>query len=247
MQRDEVIAVLDAELAKKRFRDYAPNGLQVAGKENIQHVVTAVTASQTAINFAIAKKADALLVHHGYFWKGEAPEINGIKRHRLASLLRADINLIAYHLPLDQHPTLGNNILLGEALGMQDIHQDEKEPMLWLGDMPACSVHAFQDKVARELKHPVLTVGPQDVRLSRVAWCTGAAQDLLSVAAGAGADVFITGEYAERTFHEANELGITFFAAGHHATERLGVQALGRYLAVRYGLSCEFFDEANPF
>ena len=246
--RDTLIEHLDTFLDARRFHDYAPNGLQVGGRAEIARLVTAVSASRAAIDHAVERKADALLVHHGYFWKGEAPEVTGIKRARLKRLLQADINLIAYHLPLDQHPVVGNNPLFGKKLNLGDIRQSTDEEMLWLGELGRPQAEqAFIATVEAELARSPICAGRTGKMLQRVAWCTGAAQDYLACAAKAGAQVFLTGEYAERSYHEANELGVLFLACGHHATETFGVRALGDYLSGEFALDTRFFDEANPF
>ena len=248
IRRDALIQHLDTFLAVQRFHDYAPNGLQVSGGGEIARLVAAVSASQAAIDHAIAQAADALLVHHGYFWKGEAPQVIGVKRARLKSLLQADINLIAYHLPLDQHPVVGNNVLFGKELQWQNIRQSAAEEMLWLGELEEPrAARDFIDEVEKRLGRSIISAGRSRQPLRRVAWCTGAAQDYLALAATAGAQVFLTGEYAERSYHEANELGMLFLACGHHTTETFGVRALGQYLSGEFAIETTFFDEANPF
>lgn len=245
MQREALIAQLDTLLKPKLYRDYAPNGLQIEGRSEIQRVVTAVSVCKESIDFAIDFNADALLVHHGFFWKGESLELTGLKRARIASLLAHDINLIAYHLPLDQHANLGNNVLFGQALGFEDIRQSQREPMIWYADV-AMSCQALSEKIAQTLGRAPLMVGKKE-HIQRVAWCTGAAQDYFAQAVSEGADAFLSGEYAERTYYEANELNALYYSCGHHATERFGVRALGEYLQARYDLSVEFIDSENPF
>lgn len=247
MQRDELINDLNRLLRPKLFKDYTINGLQVAGKSDIQRIVTAVTASQAAIDATIQFNADALLVHHGYFWKGEDNAITGIKRQRLQALLAHDINLIAYHLPLDQHAELGNNVLFGQAIGANNIRQSIAVDLIWHGEIVPSTWQTLKEKLTAVLGRSPLVVGEDDTLISRIAWCTGAAQDFLSQAAVEGAQAFLSGEYAERTYHEARELGITYFSCGHHATERFGVRALGEWLAEKHGIAPLFFDENNPF
>lgn len=248
IERDVLTDHLDTLLAVHRFRDYAPNGLQVEGRAEISGLVTAVTASQAAIDHTIEQGADALLVHHGYFWKGEPPQVIGIKRARLKRLLQADINLIAYHLPLDQHPVFGNNPLFGKKLKLHNIRQSADEELLWLGELgKPQSAEEFIAAVEKQLARTPICAGRPGKLLERVAWCTGAAQDYLALAAQAGAQVFLTGEYAERSYHEANELGMLFLACGHHTSETFGVRALGDYLSDKFAVTTRFFDEENPF
>ncbi len=248
MTNSELSERLANLLQVERFKDYAPNGLQVEGRRTITKIVTAVTASQAAIETAIAQDADALLVHHGYFWKGEPAIITGIKKQRLQKLLRHDINLYAYHLPLDQHPEIGNNALLGQIFSPLKVWQSVEEPLIWHAKIikqPLVSiVSLLEEKMARK---PQIIKSQAVTDIEHIAWCTGAAQDFLSQAALEGAQVFISGEYAERTYHEANELNCHFIACGHHASEKAGICALGKWLAQTHGLETVFFDEENPF
>ncbi len=244
---DELVKNLDTLLKVKLFRDYAPNGLQVAGKTNIQRVLTAVTASQKAIQAAIDFQADALLVHHGYFWKGEPAPLIGIKRARIKSLLEHDINLIAYHLPLDQHPEYGNNVLFGRALGARNVYQSVRQDLIWHGEIERQTPSQLQKNISAFLGREAMMVGDIETEITRIAWCTGAAQDFFADAVMEGAQVYISGEYAERTYHEANELQAGYISCGHHASERFGVQALAQYLQDVYGIETTFFDEPNPF
>lgn len=239
---------LQAFLQCEQYRDYAPNGLQVEGKTEIRRVVTAVTASQAAVDYAVSLGADALIVHHGYFWKGEAAAITGMKKRRLAALLRHDMNLFAYHLPLDQHPEIGNNALFAKLLPLKRVWQSDTEALLWQGELAeAQTLAALQTHLSQALRFPCRALGDADAAITRVAWCTGAAQDFLALAAQEGAQLFCSGEYAERTYHEARETGCAYMVCGHHATERAGIFALGEHLAEKYGLSVSFFDEENPF
>ncbi|MDO5090644.1 MAG: Nif3-like dinuclear metal center hexameric protein [Cardiobacteriaceae bacterium] len=247
MKRDELLAWLDAFLAASTFRDYTVNGLQVEGRAEIGKIVTAVTASQAAINFAIESGADALLVHHGYFWKGEDAAVTGMKKRRLAALLGHDINLLAYHLPLDQHAELGNNALFARHLPFARVWQSAAEKLLWHGELAeALPLSELQRRLSDALAFPCRAVG-EEKPITRIAWCSGAAQDLLQLAAQEGAEAFCSGEYAERTFHEARETGCAYLVCGHHATERAGVRALGERLVREFSLSVTWFDEDNPF
>lgn len=247
MHSNELLSALDNFFQSDKIKDYAPNGLQIEGKKEIRRILTAVSASQAAIEAAIDYQADALFVHHGYFWKGEAPQLTGIKYQRIKALLAHDINLIAYHLPLDLHPQVGNNALFGQALSVQNIRQSEQEKLLWHGDIAAQSAEELQARISRVLRRPAQMVGSIDAPIRRIAWCTGAAQDYLALAAQEGAQAFLSGEYAERTFHEAHEWHIGYFSCGHHATERFGVEAMAERFRLDYALESRFFDEDNPF
>jgi len=246
--RENLLSELDALLQPHRFRDYCPNGLQVEGCAEIARLVSGVTASQALLDAAVEAKADAVLVHHGYFWKSEDPCIRGMKGRRIRTLIEANINLYAYHLPLDCHPELGNNAGLGRAMGLKTFGlvdpQDVSLP-LFVGEF---DVERAQSSVAEQLEaalgRSVLSEGQHGVR--RVAWCTGGGQGYIDAAADAGADLFVSGEVSEQTIHVARERNIGFIAAGHHATERFGAQAVGDWLAQRLGIQHEFIDIANP-
>ncbi len=231
------------------FQDYCPNGLQVEGRFDVNKIVTGVTACQSLLDAAVAREADAILVHHGYFWRGDDPVIKGPMKRRLQLLLQHDISLLAYHLPLDAHPDIGNNALLAKALGINILGEfDVGQPGLgWLGELnkPVTS-EAFSAHINTALQRNPLCIDGSKAPLKKIAWCTGAAQDFITAAAQAGADAFITGEVSERTVHLARELGIAFYAAGHHATERFGIQALGEHLQQQFAVDCEFIDIDNP-
>ncbi len=250
MQRIELLSYLDALLSATRFRDYAPNGLQIEGKAEIKTIVTAVTADQYAIEQAIALQADCLLVHHGYFWKNEIAVITGMKQRRIKALLQHDINLIGYHLPLDAHPELGNNVQLGRALGLVNIRPlraDNPQELIFTGELPtAMDGHQFSALIERTLGRQPLHIAGHQRAISRVGWCTGGAQDYIDEAAQFGLDAFISGEVSERTYHSAIEQQIDYFAAGHHATERGGIRALGEHLALTHQLTVHFVDTPNP-
>ncbi len=233
------------------YDDYCPNGLQVAGKSTIKKIVTGVTACQALIDAAIAEKADAILVHHGYFWKGEDPCLTGMKGQRIKTLLQADVNLLAYHLPLDGHATLGNNAQLAQRLGLQNLTpipaQDNNPPIVFKGELPtACCGEDFAKVIAKALDRDPLFIPGRDGPVKTIGLCTGGAQDYMVQAVPHGIDAFLTGEVSERTFHEAKELGVHFFAAGHHATERYGIQALGEHLAEKFPIKHQFIDIPNP-
>ncbi len=250
LQRDELLAYLAEMLNVQAFADYAPNGLQVEGRTDIKKIVTGVTACQALVDAAVERKADALLVHHGYFWKGEDTCIVGMKRQRLGALLAADINLLAYHLPLDAHLELGNNTQLAKLLGLQQegvFGSETSTPIGQYGRLAqALSAEAFGKLLASKLGREPLHIAGTDGDIHTVAWCTGAAQSYLEQAAALGVDAFVTGEISEQTVHVARELGLHFFSAGHHATERGGVQALGTHLAAHFGLAVEYVNIDNP-
>ncbi len=251
-QLGELTAYLDQCLQPGRFSDYCPNGLQVEGRNEVSRLATGVTASQALIDSAAQWGADAILVHHGYFWRGEDARIVGMKRRRLAALLEHDISLLAFHLPLDAHPEFGNNARLGELLGIaagahSPLQPEAPSEVGSIGTLPA-SVRAEElVKLLRTLtgREP-LHIGDGGATVQRLAWCTGAAQGYIEAAVAAGAEVFITGEASEQTVHVAREEGIQFIAAGHHATERYGVQALGAHLAEKFSLEHRFIDIDNP-
>ncbi len=251
LHRQQLASVLAELLQTERVRDYCPNGLQVEGKAEIKRIVTGVTASQALVDAAIAWGADAILVHHGYFWKGEAAEITGIKKKRLQALLANDINLFAYHLPLDIHPQLGNNAQLGKLLNasaISPVATAEPVGVLMQGELTTPqSLSQLADSLQHVLGRPVLAHDAGSNRpVHKLAWCTGGGQGYIEQAAAAGADLFISGEVSEQTIHVSRELDIHFIAAGHHATERYGIKALGEYLAANYPLQVQFIDIDNP-
>ncbi len=230
-----------------RFRDYSPNGLQVEGRTDIRTIVTGVSASQALLEAAAAAGADAILVHHGWFWKSDDARIVGIRQRRLKFLLERDINLIAYHLPLDAHPQLGNNAQLAQLLGFEiDGWFGEQQIGAYGRLRSSVSLQALSGHIEQSLQHPPLVIGGPQREIRRIAWCTGAAQDYLKLAVELDVDAFVTGEISEHTVHLARESGVAFIAAGHHATERGGIRALGEHLARQFGLDHRFIDIANP-
>jgi len=243
-QLTDIVAYCNERLDATAFDDYCPNGLQVEGRVEVGGIVSGVTASQALIEAAIDAGADLLLVHHGYFWRGEAAPLVGMKGRRIASLMRTGISLLAYHLPLDAHPELGNNRQLGIRLGFSGGGPLDK--LVWGVDLAQpIGADELVTRIDGALGRAPLAVG-RSGPLRRIAWCTGAAQGMIEQAAAAGCDAFISGEISEQTVHQANELGILYLAAGHHATERYGVQALGTELAKRFGVTHRFIDIANP-
>ena len=249
-QLSEVISLCEQLLEPARFKDYCPNGLQVEGAPQVTKIVSGVTASQALIDAAIEQQAQVVLVHHGYFWKGEAPQVVGIKRKRLKALLENDISLIAYHLPLDAHPSLGNNARLADLLGLQveqGMEPGNERSIGLIGRLPEpMSGDDFAVHIETKLGRKPQYIKGSESLISRVAWCTGAAQGMIDTAAELQADAYLTGEISEPTVHSARELGLHFYAAGHHATERYGVQALGGYLSAQLGVEHVFVDIDNP-
>jgi dinuclear metal center YbgI/SA1388 family protein len=250
IDRATLVEYCNTLLDSRAFQDYCPNGLQVEGREQVRLLVTGVTASQAMVDAAIAAGADMLLVHHGYFWKGESAPITGIKQRRLKALLGNDLNLLAYHLPLDVHAELGNNVQLARLMGWSisgglepgnprsvGLHGELPEPM---------SGAEVAADLARVLHRQPQHIAGNDRPIKRIAWCTGAAQGYIDKAIALGVDAFVTGEISEPTVHAARENGIHFFSAGHHATERYGVQALGEHLAQHFGIAHRFIDIDNP-
>lgn len=239
----------DHYLNAAKIADYCPNGLQVEGRGHVRKIISGVTASQELIDAAVAAEADLILVHHGYFWKGENPCVVGMKQRRLKTLLQRDISLLAYHLPLDVHPLVGNNVQLAERLGIAvegPLEPENSRNVALVGSLPeALSASEFAARVASVLgREPLLVDSQKPIR--RVGWCTGGGQGYIDQAIAAGVDLYLTGEASEQTFHSARENGVSFIAAGHHATERYGVQALGDYLAREFNIEHVFIDCPNP-
>ncbi len=246
----ELVTYLDATLECAAIEDYCPNGLQVEGRPQVGRVVAGVSACQALLDRAVIQGADAVLVHHGYFWKGEDPRVVGAKRRRLQTLLGQGISLLAYHLPLDLHPRFGNNAQLGVRLGLVaegSITVPGGLPLLNRGRLSEpVSAARFATRLQQVLQREPLHIGVSEAKLETVAWCTGAAQSYIVQAIDAGVDAYVTGEASEQTVHQAREAGIQFYAAGHHATERYGVQALGAHLAERYELEFQYVEIDNP-
>ncbi len=247
MKREELTAYLDQILESARFRDYCPNGLQVEGRGEVRKLVAGVTASQALVDAAIARGADALLVHHGWFWRGEDGRVTGFRKARLQALLAHDINLIAYHLPLDAHGEFGNNAQLAKLLGWtMDGRFGEQDIGAYGSINEPTTLGALGQQIARTLQREPLLIGDPARQVGRVAWCSGGAQGMFEQAIALGVDAFLSGEISEPTVHLARETGVAYIAAGHHVTERCGVQALASHLAERFGLACEFVDIDNP-
>ena len=247
MKREELVSYLDRLLEPTKFKDYCPNGLQVEGRGEVQRIVAGVTASQALLDAAVARGADAVLVHHGYFWKGDDGRVTGIRRQRLGTLINHDINLLAYHLPLDAHPEFGNNAQLALGLGWLPEARFGEQDIAWLGTLaePA-DLATVSGNVERLLGRVPLVIGEAGRPVRRIAWCTGGAQGYFEQAIALGVDAYVSGEISEQTVHLARESGVAYIAAGHHATERGGVQALAAHLSEKFGLDCEFVDIENP-
>lgn len=254
VDRKTLLASFDVLLQPERFKDYGPNGLQVEGRPHIQRVVSGVTASLALIEAAVARQADAIFVHHGLFWRGQDGRVTGWMKQRLALLLRHEINLFAYHLPLDAHPLLGNNAQLGLRLGLQALDGEAgrfgDSGLGFVGQRTQGPSFATAAELAQVIElalgRAVTLVAGRPGPLSRIAWCTGGAQGYFEAAIAAGADAFITGEISEPQAHLARETGVSFIACGHHASERYGAPAVAGHVAQQFGLAHEFVDIANP-
>ncbi len=246
ISRQQLQQAFDALLQPERFKDYGPNGLQVEGKIDIACIVSGVTASRALIEAAIARRADAIFVHHGLFWRGQDGRVTGWMKERLRLLLAHDINLFAYHLPLDAHPDLGNNAQLGRVLGWTADQRFGEQDLGFAGPARFDGAQALADHVAKALGRPVTLVQPAARPIERVAWCTGGAQGYFEPAIAAGADAFITGEISEPQAHLAREMGVAFIAAGHHATERYGAPAAAAWVAQQLGVEHHFIEIDNP-
>ena len=246
MKREDLRRYLDDTMEVARFRDYCPNGLQVEGRAEVRRIVAGVTASQALIDAAIARGADTLLVHHGWFWRGEDGRVTGIRKTRLKALLAHDINLFAYHLPLDAHPQFGNNAQLAVRLGWQGESRFGEQDLAWLGRTADTTAGGLAAALAAALGRPPQLIGDPARPVARIAWCSGGAQGYFEQAIALGADAYVSGEISEQTVHLARESGVAYLAAGHHATERFGAQALAEHLSQRFGLEAEFIDIDNP-
>ena len=248
--RTNLLNYLNQLLESEKISDYCPNGLQVEGREEISILITGVSASQALIDRSLELQADAMLVHHGFFWKNENPCLVGIKKNRLAALLSQQINLFAYHLPLDIHLTYGNNAQLAKILDLSitdKIAVGNIPNLLWLAKLAGpIDSKVFRQKITNSLQRAPLHISASNPMIAKLGWCTGAAQDYLEIAVAAGCDAYITGEVSERTVLTARENNVHFFAAGHHATERYGVKALGEHLAEKFGIQHHFVDIDNP-
>jgi len=231
----------------ERFKDYCPNGLQIEGRQDIRKIVSGVTASMALLQAAHKANADLILVHHGYFWRNEDARIVGFKRNRIAYLMKNDLNLMVYHLPLDAHAELGNNVQFGKLLGLNAVDYAGDENLVAYAELEAAiTLGDFLLRIESCLHRTPMCIGDSNKLVKKVAWCTGAAQDYIETAAALGVDVFISGEISEQTTHQALEMGVAYVSAGHHATERYGIKALGEHLAAKFNLEHEFIDINNP-
>ena len=248
--RQELLQAFDALLQPARFKDYGPNGLQVEGRARIEKIVSGVSASRALIEAAIAAQADAIFVHHGLFWRGQDGCVTGWMKQRLALLLAHDINLFAYHLPLDAHGELGNNAQLGLQLGLQATARFGEQDLGFLGGRADgasfASASALAEHLENVLNRPVVQVARAQAAIKTIAWCSGGAQGYFEAAIAAGADAFITGEISEPQAHYAREMGVAFIACGHHASERYGAPAVAGQVAAQLGLAHQFIDIDNP-
>lgn len=246
----EILQWCNDTLKTPEFKDYAPNGLQIEGKAEVKKILCAVTASQEAIDAAIAQQADLLLVHHGYFWKGEPYPITGMRGKRIKALIQNDISLVAYHLPLDSHPTLGNNAAIADILELEifeALDASERHPIGNIGYLKqALSPEAFKAMLTERLGFQTIHLPADKQTIQKVGFCTGAAQDFISKAAEQNCDAYISGEVSERTYYEAKELNVHYYACGHHATERYGVQRLGQAISEQFNLEYSYFELNNP-
>ena len=247
MKNSELESLINEKLNSTSFSDYGPNGLQVEGRETVQKIITGVTASQALLDEAVRQNADAVIVHHGYFWKNESPIIRGMKRNRLKTLLANDINLYGYHLPLDAHPELGNNAQLARLMGWLPEGRFGEQDIGWTGRLAEGeSLDALARGAAARLGREPLMLGDPGRRIERIAWCTGGAQGYFEQAIAQGVDCFVSGEASEPTTHLARESGVAYLGIGHHASERYGVKALGAHLAAAFGIEAEFVEVDNP-
>ncbi|MDR3157606.1 MAG: Nif3-like dinuclear metal center hexameric protein [Zoogloeaceae bacterium] len=251
MKRRELENLLNALLESAKFTDYSPNGLQVEGRAEIRRAIVGVSASQALIDAAAKRGADAIIAHHGFFWKGENPCLVGYRRQRVAALIAHDLNLFAYHLPLDAHPELGNNAQWAKAMGWRVRGRFGRQDAGFWGELPKpCRLAELAARLARTLGRPPLVIGAENRRVQRLAWCSGGAQgyieDVLALAETTGIDAYLSGEISEQTPHIARESRIAYLACGHHASERFGPRALAAWLQANAGLDCEFIDCPNP-
>ncbi len=248
MDRNALLAYLDATLTPASFKDYCPNGLQVEGRAQIERILCGVTASQALLDQAVAEGVDAVLVHHGYFWRNENAAITGLRKKRLQTLLSNDINLIAYHLPLDAHPQLGNNAQLALRMGWEvsDYFGEQNLGCIGKPIQRIENVGSLTQQLMQLLAHKPMVIGDLNGPVERIAWCSGGAQSYFEDAIDAGAQVFVSGEISESTVHLARESGTAYIAAGHHATERYGICALAEQLQAACGVQAWFVDLYNP-
>ncbi|MBT5499679.1 MAG: Nif3-like dinuclear metal center hexameric protein [Thiotrichales bacterium] len=243
VSREELDNYCNNFLNVKNFKDYGPNGLQIEGSETINKIVSGVSANLDLIECAIEEKADAIFVHHGIFWENESNLITGAKRKKIALLINNNINLFGYHLPLDDHPEVGNNIELGRILGIKKMKPVE-DSYLWQGELKT-DLKSFLSIVERELGRAPQVFGEMKESINKIAWCTGGAQGFIDEAISLKVDLYLSGEVSERTPAAAKESGIAFISAGHHATERYGVQALCNHLCSKFKLQHQYVEVEN--
>lgn len=239
---------LNQILEPDKFKDYCPNGLQIEGQTEIKKIITGVSLNEKLIDLAIERKAQAIIVHHGIFWHKESYAVTGIKKKRIAKLIKNDINLYAYHLPLDNHPQLGNNVQLAKLLGVETKGNTGEQGLLWYGELiKPISVEEFSKVITKKLLHkPMVFANNLDKLITKVAWCTGGADSFFSAAIELGVDAYISGEVSEPIYSLADESGIAYIAAGHYATERYGIMRLTKYLVENKIANAEFAELYNP-
>ena len=246
----DIIQWCDQTLKSHEFKDYAPNGLQIEGRSEVKKILCAVTASQDAIDAAIAQQADLLLVHHGYFWKGEPYPITGMRGKRIKALIQNDISLVGYHLPLDSHPILGNNAMIAKILELENIEALDPSELNPIGNIGylknPISPEDFKHLLTEKLGFNTIHLNAEKSLIQKVGFCTGGAQDFIGKAAAMNCDAYISGEVSERTFYEAKELDVHYYACGHHATERYGVQQLAQAIAEQFNIDARYFELNNP-
>lgn len=248
MHREQLRTYLDSLFEVERFQDYSPNGLQVEGREEVKRVICGVTASQALLDEAVKRDADGIIVHHGWFWRGDDLCVTGMRRRRLATIIKHDINLFAYHLPLDAHPSLGNNARLAMHMGWSIDKRFGEQGIACLGNpgTAGTTLGRIASSLEQVLGRPPLVIGENDMPIRHIAWCSGGAQNWFELAIRHGADCYVSGEISEQTVHMARESGVAYIAAGHHATERYGVMALAEHLTANMGINSQFVDIANP-
>jgi dinuclear metal center YbgI/SA1388 family protein len=248
MRLNELETYLNQLLDVAHFRDYCPNGLQVEGRSEVHKLISGVTASVDLLQAAITVGADAILVHHGYFWRGEDPCLVNMKRRRIGMLMKYDVSLLAYHLPLDAHAELGNNAQLAHLMGFVETGRFGEQNIAMQGTLLS-QVSTLEDlriNIEYALSRKPLVIGDDAKLVERIAWCTGGAQDYFDEAIRLGMDAFVTGEISERNVHAARESGVAFISAGHHATERYGIQALGEHISCKFDIAHQFIDIDSP-
>ncbi|MDD3266335.1 MAG: Nif3-like dinuclear metal center hexameric protein [Burkholderiales bacterium] len=246
MQRTELVKYLDNLLQKDKFKDYCPNGLQIEGSLEIKKIICGVSLSQDLIDIAIKDGADTIIVHHGIFWNKDDYAITGIKYQRIAKLIKNNINLIVYHLPLDNHEIYGNNVQLAKQLGIKIIGQNETQSLIWHGTIPDSTLKEFTHKYQQITNHQPITMGNENKIIKNIAWCTGGADSFFNQVINMNVDCYITGEINEPIKSLAEESGVAYIAGGHYVTERYGIKAISQLLLEKFSLDSQFVELYNP-